>query len=97
MDDLNKACEPNHRPKTPLPWNLLPSNASNLVHIEAEANGAQVCSMPKKRMQDAEFIYHACNAYPKLIEFLICVNGGSDDRALVDLAGNLMQELGEAE
>ena len=56
------------KPATALPWNMQDGGRSNLAHVEAEKDGAQVCSINKARVADAAYIVAACNAYPKLIE-----------------------------
>lgn len=60
------------KPITTLPWELLPGARSNLAHIEAGDAGfhAAVCSIPKKRMADAEYIVHVANSYPIAIAAL---------------------------
>ena len=48
-----------HNPATPLPWNMQDGGRSNLAHVERESDGAQVCSINKKRVADAAYIQHA--------------------------------------
>lgn len=55
------------------PWGVLPSNNSNLAHVETQEGrenveqGFSVCSIPKKRIDDAEFIANA----PADIDYLL--------------------------
>lgn len=58
---------------TPGPWGVLPSNNSSLAHVETQegtaaeqGQGFTVCSIPKKRIDDAEFIAHAREDIPAL-------------------------------
>ena len=51
---------------TPGPWGVLPSNNSTLAHVETQegttaeqGQGFTVCSIPKKRINDAELIARA--------------------------------------
>lgn len=47
--------------------------------------------------QDAAYIAHACNAYPKLVEALrIIAHNGPDDDSPQTLAAHILRELGEA-
>ena len=93
-------------PATPLPWEELPAARSNLVHIEAGDDGlhAAVCSIPKSREQDAAYIVHACNTYPRLVEALRLLVKAEDEygdgsnvavNEALEPAERLLRELGE--
>lgn len=60
---------------TPTPWQIMPSQRSNLLHVEASPDtgrgGEPVCSIPKSRKQDAAFIVRACNSHAGLVEALL--------------------------
>ena len=87
------------KPATPLPWNMQDGGRSNLAHVEAEADGAQVCSINKKRVADAGYIMHAANAYPRLVEALraclIDMQPGVDYADHIVNGHALLRELGE--
>jgi hypothetical protein len=58
------------------PFGVMPSEASSLAHIETQegcpgVQGFAVCSVPKKRVADAEFIAAALNAAPLLAAALL--------------------------
>ncbi len=92
-----------HTPATPLPWETLPAARSNLVHVETSTDHAPVCSLPKARADDAAYIAHAANAYPKLVEALRDAANGLDttgqttpqSNAARNNARALLRELGE--
>ena len=60
------------RPVTPLPWSVLDNTDSGrtLVHVETDCDhptpGRPVCSIPKARIGDAEYLVEAANAYPTI-------------------------------
>lgn len=68
--------EPKHTPGNPtkLPWTII--EGRTLLHIETANQGdgspcgMPVCSLPKSRRKDAEYIVRACNALPVLVEAL---------------------------
>lgn len=55
---------------TPLPWGLLNNGRSTLWHVEGP-DGAAVCSVPKARKADSEFIVRACNSHYRMLEALV--------------------------
>lgn len=88
---------PNNKPATPLPWEVngfdVYAGETPVLYVRAPE---EVPNMKRARA-NVDYAAHAANAYPKLVEFLMTVNGTAKERELVDLAGHLMQELGEAE
>jgi hypothetical protein len=94
-----------HQPATPLPWQSLEDGRSHvkLVHVETTSDntagaGLPVCSINRARIGDAEYLTHAANAYPKLVEAL---RDTLEDRSQhlnrdqVDAILSLLRELGE--
>lgn len=102
-----------HQPATPLLWTTLEDGRARvkLVHVEtthdnAAGAGLPVCSINRARIGDAEYLTHAANAYPKLVEALRKIVNGFDrsERGNSPLAGliaddarALLRELGELE
>ena len=91
----------NHKPATPLPWRDEEGDAGGR-HITADAKGddAIACTYDESDFaaaaQDAAYIAHAANAYPKLVEALhdvlrqVKAYEGQHDRLR-----DLLRELGE--
>jgi hypothetical protein len=72
------------KPVSPLPWKIVLDEsvcAADDTTIAYDLNFSE----------DADYLIHACNAYPKLVECLKQFAGGWEGRR----AENLLKELGE--
>ena len=87
----------NHKPATALPWKLCGTNLDEFGSLDLNtgdyAGGGYT-------PQDAAFIVHAANAYPKLVEALKALVEAVNDPdadSLYELAaaGSLLRSLGE--
>ena len=94
-----------YRPATPTPWTTLEDGRGRvkLVHVETTAEneagaGLPVCSIPTKRIADAEYLVHAANAYRKLVRALreARLHLHQDDGHVAEIDA-LLRELGEIE
>ncbi len=73
-------------PETALPWAEI--EASHIFYVDKEDGVRYIDSASCK---DRDFMVHACNAYPKLVNFLkFCLKSDSFVR------DELLKELGEA-
>ena len=72
----------NHKPATRLPW-------KDLKPLEMQREFV--------RQLNADYVLHAVNMYPLLIQGLMAVNGASEDPEMAHLAGTLLELAGEAE
>lgn len=74
-----------HEPETPLPW-----KSSGAGYLCGTSDNGWVVVDSDLSDRDAEYIQHACNAYPKLVKALrrYCKNGFLS-------AEELLKELGE--
>lgn len=89
---------------TPGPWTVGQYPGAERRQILAQSGQISVC---RALEEDAKFIVHAANAYPKLVEALRDLIAVDDSAADTDHAGRfggaldparaLLRELGEAE
>jgi hypothetical protein len=86
------------RPATPLPWTFRESGPTKYgvlgsVHIPRER------SVMSNNRDDAAYIVHAANSYPRLVEALKeCVKPANPDHAQACIdARALLRSLGESE
>ena len=88
-----------HQPATPLPW------GSEIDAMIAKCDAAVLKSEYRKATDEIagfvqghrDYIVHAANAYPKLVEALRYILAHPDDKAQRERGANLLRELGEAE
>jgi hypothetical protein len=86
-----------HEPKTPLPWKYVPAVRNNAPNYYAVGTGkwrepvAALCD----EGNDAAYITHAANAYPKLIEHLLRDSLNNPTSPTGERARALLRELGE--
>lgn len=76
------------KPETDLPWDDI--EASHIFYIEDGERYNDTVSY-----QDREYMTHACNAYPKLVENLKSTATGCGDQGCALSAKELLRELGE--
>ena len=83
-----------HAPATPLPWYFAP--LSGVVRQMEEDGTKRVCSLHVRidAEQDGEYLQHAANAYPKLVELARIAS--SNNHQIGADADALLRELGEA-
>lgn len=74
-------------------WELMPSNASNLVHVETSDTHETVCSLPKSKIARARLIASAPDLLAALERMLALYDSGawshaniSDARAAISKA-----------
>ncbi len=86
-----------HTPATPLPWSA--EERGLTIHRQVVVGKGLVCQVSRRagQAENAAYIAHACNAYPRLVEALRgCLKGRSDaDSPQFVLARALLVELGE--
>lgn len=78
------------RPHTTTPWDCVEDPRGRLVHVETAANhpiaaGLPICSIPRKRAGDAEFIVRAANCHDELVAALgrcLCILAFEAERAM---------------
>lgn len=81
------------KPSTSLPWEPIKLPGHYGVVNEQDL---RVCE--SQDSEDAAYIVHAANAYPKLVEALRNALRGDKFKAIAELeAADLLRELGEAE
>jgi hypothetical protein len=90
----------NHEPETPLPWQNTGDVDNSQVYrdvFRVREGGADFVAEACISTQDASYIVHACNAYPKLVEFLQRIASESRVAGWVTTrdAIELLKELGE--
>ena len=97
-----------HKPATALPWETAVNGEEPPQWDVCAANGgdmvADLMNMPDTGEQDAAYIVHAANAYPRLVEALRnlkeqveCMNAQQAFGRDYDEARALLRELGEAD
>lgn len=93
-----------HKPATALPWAEHRGSDGRTGHLivggEKLTGAIRQPAIAKiagnGKAKDAEYIVHAANAYPKLVEFLMLINGHTSDKEMSELAGQIMREIGES-
>ncbi len=92
-----------HAPATPLPWRIEPA-AQQKPRVSIKVAHAVLLSDHAPRMadvrlaQDAAYIAHAANAYPKLVEALKTELCACDEASAAHFQiSSLLRELGELE
>jgi hypothetical protein len=89
-----------HKPKTPLPWKYVPAvrnNAPNYYAVGSGKWGEPVAAMCDDG-NDAAYVTHAANAYPKLVKLLTALRNADDPIVRAICRGDattLLRELGE--
>ncbi len=86
-----------HQPATPLPWRV--SSDAKLRILGALHTGSRTIREQAGTGQcvnDAIYIAHAANAYPKLVAALNLAYSRLDDKAAREEIGALLNGLGEA-
>lgn len=91
-----------HTPATPLPWKVVQAgDPNNVPRIMSEKGGVAVLCVnrfmgekgpSKEEMQQAAYLAHACNAYPKLVEALREATESLDDLLRAPKAKHFRQE-----
>lgn len=87
------------QPATPLPWYPAYGLTTGAVHSKPlnEQSKETRLSAPNLHRSDAAYIFHAANAYPKLVEALrVIVKGWDSDTSACINAKALLRDLGEA-
>ncbi len=77
-------------PETSLPWDKI--EASHIFYVNEEDG---VRYLDSASCKDRDFMVHACNAYPKLVENLKSSATGCGDTGCAFNAQELLKELGE--
>ena len=84
-----------HTPSTPLPWREAKAGEIGTTVFSGEHSVASTdthrWTAGEREIQDAAYIAHAANAYPKLISYLHAMAGGLHDKEI----RALLRELGE--
>lgn len=88
------------KPATPLPWAVRkepdePSKDGEYMQCWIEPRIGEIYYTTLRGQQDADYIVHACNAYPKLVEALREHAHRGTQRG--DHAIDLLRSLGELE